>query len=77
MKKDKVLRLTLALFLASILTLRPATAFAVEPDTPTPAGPNRAFTGDDLFRLAGATDPQISPDESRFAYVRMTMGPTH
>ena len=36
------------------------------------AGPTRAFTGEDLFSLAGATDPQISPDGSRVAYVRMS-----
>ena len=74
MKKDKVLRLTLALFLAFLLALPPATAFAQESDAPTPApsGPTRAFTGDDLFRLAGATDPRISPDGSHVAYVRMT-----
>lgn len=35
-------------------------------------GPNRAFTGADLFSLAGATDPQISPDGARVAYVRMS-----
>ena len=34
--------------------------------------PSRSFAGEDLFRLAGATDPQISPDGSRVAYVRMT-----
>jgi dipeptidyl aminopeptidase/acylaminoacyl peptidase len=33
---------------------------------------NRSFAGKDLFNLAGATDPQISPDGSRVAYVRMT-----
>ncbi|MEW9854219.1 prolyl oligopeptidase family serine peptidase [Novosphingobium sp. M1R2S20] len=35
-------------------------------------GPTRTFTGEDLFRLAGATDPQISPDGTRVAYVRMS-----
>ncbi len=34
--------------------------------------PNTAFTGGDLFKLAGATDPQISSDGSRVAYVRMS-----
>ncbi|MBB4859905.1 dipeptidyl aminopeptidase/acylaminoacyl peptidase [Novosphingobium chloroacetimidivorans] len=38
----------------------------------TPAGTNRSFSGSDLFGLVGATDPQISPDGSRVAYVRMT-----
>ncbi|WP_235037708.1 MULTISPECIES: S9 family peptidase [unclassified Novosphingobium] len=37
-----------------------------------PAGPSRTFTGEDLFRLSGVTDPQISPDGSKVAYVRMT-----
>lgn len=32
--------------------------------------PTRAFTGDDLFKLEGATDPQISPDGTRIVYVR-------
>lgn len=35
-------------------------------------GPERAFTPDDMFRLSGATDPQISGDGSRIAYVRMS-----
>lgn len=34
--------------------------------------PTRAFTGEDLFKLEGATDPQISPDGSRIVYVRRT-----
>ncbi len=34
--------------------------------------PTRAFTGDDVFRLSGATDPQISPDGSMIAYTRIT-----
>ncbi|WP_166943897.1 S9 family peptidase [Sphingopyxis panaciterrae] len=33
-------------------------------------GPQHRFTGDDLFDLAAAADPQISPDGSRIAYVR-------
>ncbi|MGB3472435.1 MAG: S9 family peptidase [Erythrobacter sp.] len=32
--------------------------------------PNRTISGEDLFDLAYATDPQISPDGSRIAYVR-------
>jgi len=35
-----------------------------------PAGPNRLFTGSDLFDLEMASDPQISPDGTRIAYVR-------
>ncbi|GGD54154.1 alpha/beta hydrolase family protein [Aurantiacibacter arachoides] len=48
--------------------------------TPTPmsaaaqgsarTGPNRRFTGEDLFDLAWASDPQISPDGRTIAYVR-------
>ncbi|QPC97835.1 alpha/beta hydrolase family protein [Qipengyuania soli] len=34
--------------------------------------PTRAFTGNDLFKLEGAADPQISPDGSQIVYVRMT-----
>jgi len=33
-------------------------------------GPERGFTPDDMFNLAGATDPQISPDGSKIVYVR-------
>ncbi len=32
--------------------------------------PNRTFTGEDLFSLAVASDPQINPDGSQIAYVR-------
>ena len=35
-------------------------------------GPQRAFTGEDLFNLSGATDPEISQDGSKVAYVRMS-----
>ncbi|MEP5937654.1 MAG: S9 family peptidase [Erythrobacter sp.] len=34
--------------------------------------PNPHFTGDDLFGLSVAADPQISPDGSAIAYVRRT-----
>ena len=34
------------------------------------AGPNTAFSGSDLFNLAMASDPQISPDGRQVAYVR-------
>ncbi|WP_338241578.1 S9 family peptidase [Aurantiacibacter hainanensis] len=33
-------------------------------------GPNRTFTGEDLFDLAIAADPQISPDGDHIVYVR-------
>lgn len=34
------------------------------------AGPERSFVPNDLFKLQGVTDPQISPDGSRIVYVR-------
>lgn len=59
--------------LASALSLHALTvglpAFAAA-DLAKVDGPQRAFTPDDLFKLEGATDPQISPDGSRIAYVR-------
>ncbi len=45
----------------------PATGPAAGQDAPV-----RAFSGEDLFKLEGATDPQISPDGSRVVYVRRT-----
>ncbi|KHK93623.1 alpha/beta hydrolase family protein [Novosphingobium malaysiense] len=44
-------------------------AFAAE-ETAKADGPVRAFTADDLFKLDGVTDPEISPDGSQIAYVR-------
>src|SRR5436305_10445002 len=35
-----------------------------------PTGPSRTFEARDLFSLEAASDPQISPDGSRIAYVR-------
>lgn len=35
-------------------------------------GPQRSFAGADLFDLEQASDPQISPDGSRIAYVRQS-----
>jgi dipeptidyl aminopeptidase/acylaminoacyl peptidase len=52
--------------LALILCALAAPALA-QPASP---GPNRIFTGQDLFDLEVATDPQISPDGSKIAYVR-------
>ncbi|MDB5670027.1 MAG: family peptidase [Alphaproteobacteria bacterium] len=54
---------TLALILALGLA-GPAVAFAA------PDGPSRIFEPRDLFSLEAASDPQISPDGSRIAYVR-------
>jgi Tol biopolymer transport system component len=48
-----------------------ATATAPEDATGSAqTGPQRRFTGEDLFGLAAASDPQISPDGRHIAYVR-------
>ncbi|WP_066720145.1 alpha/beta hydrolase family protein [Sphingomonas pituitosa] len=52
----------LALLLSAAI---PAAALAQE-------GPTRLFTGSDLFSLEQASDPQISPDGSKVAYVRQS-----
>jgi len=52
----------LALLLSTAI---PAAALAQD-------GPNRLFTGSDLFALEQASDPQISPDGSKVAYVRQS-----
>ena len=57
-----MLRLSCALLLACAAALPAAAAPA--------AGPSRTFEARDLFSLEAATDPQISPDGSKIAYVR-------
>jgi dipeptidyl aminopeptidase/acylaminoacyl peptidase len=47
-----------------------ATALAAPAAAAPATGPNRYFTGSDLFSLEVATDPQISPDGKTIAYVR-------
>lgn len=47
-----------------------ATAFSTPALAAPAAGPSRYFTGDDLFNLEVATDPEISPDGRTIAYVR-------
>lgn len=63
--------LKLAAF-AALLAMPLATPLSAEDDTdmgnPDPA----LFSGDDLFGLSVAADPQISPDGRRIAYVRRT-----
>ncbi|MEO0463238.1 MAG: S9 family peptidase [Pseudomonadota bacterium] len=65
-----------ALFAVSLaalaLPLVPAAAQSdpAEASETVQTGPNRTFTGDDLFDLAYAADPQISPDGKRIIYVR-------
>lgn len=63
-----MLRITLALLLAGSAT----TALAQQQPAAAPAAqaPSRLFTGSDLFALEQASDPQISPDGTRIAYVR-------
>jgi dipeptidyl aminopeptidase/acylaminoacyl peptidase len=45
------------------------TAFCAAPAA-APTGPSRSFEARDLFSLEAASDPEISPDGSRIAYVR-------
>jgi dipeptidyl aminopeptidase/acylaminoacyl peptidase len=52
------------------LALLSATCFAAPAAAAPAMGPNRYFTGSDLFDLEVATDPQISPDGRTIAYVR-------
>ena len=52
----------------ALLTISPA-ALAQPVSAPTP-GPSRTFDAADLFGLEVASDPQISPDGRRIAYVR-------
>ena len=62
-----MLRHALALLLAG------AALPVLAQDAPTKAdAPSRVFTGSDLFNLEQASDPQISPDGRRIAYVRRT-----
>jgi dipeptidyl aminopeptidase/acylaminoacyl peptidase len=52
--------------LAFALAVTLASPIAAAP----PEGPSRAFEPRDLFSLEAASDPQISPDGTRIAYVR-------
>lgn len=56
-------KLLAALLAGAASALMPLSAMAED-------GPQRAFTGDDLFRLEAAADVQISPDGRSIAYVR-------
>jgi len=55
--------------LAVLLALAPLPVLAQA--TPADA-PVAAFTGNDLFKLEAARDPQVSPDGKRIAYVRQS-----
>jgi dipeptidyl aminopeptidase/acylaminoacyl peptidase len=63
------------LYLAAVLAASCAQAAlaqeAAPPAVPT-AGSERRFTARDLFDLSMASDPQISPDGTRIAYVRVS-----
>lgn len=54
----------------TIALLAAATALGTPLVAKPAAGPDRYFTGGDLFNLEVATDPQISPDGRTIAYVR-------
>ena len=54
----------------SFALLCAATALSSPAFAKPAAGPSSAFTGNDLFNLEVATDPQISPDGRTIAYVR-------
>ncbi len=53
------------LYGAALLLCVEGTALAAAPE-----GPSRTFDARDLFSLEAASDPQISPDGTRIAYVR-------
>ena len=58
--------------LAAIALLGAGPLLAADP-APAPAdGPVAAFTGNDLFKLEAARDPQVSPDGRTIAYVRQS-----
>ena len=57
-------------FIRTIALFATATALSSPLAAKPAAGPNRYFTGGDLFNLEVATDPQISPDGRTIAYVR-------
>ncbi|WP_108791784.1 prolyl oligopeptidase family serine peptidase [Erythrobacter sp. Alg231-14] len=69
-----------AQFAASLIAIPVALATPVAAQSPESADPikhgsertepTRIFTGEDLFDLAVASDPQISPDGNQIAYVR-------
>ena len=60
-----------ALTLVATALVGAATAFAQQA-APSIDGPVTAFTGNDLFKLEAARDPQISPDGRQIAYVRQS-----
>ena len=69
MMKPTCLAALLMLLLASHGALAQA---APDAPSPAPAGPEWRFTAQDLFGLSMASGPQISPDGTRIAYVRVS-----
>ena len=69
---------TFVLLTACAMAIATAPMASLQAEAKTPAqgsaktGPDAMFQGQDLFDLAYATDPQISPDGSQIAYVRRT-----
>ncbi|WP_298335754.1 S9 family peptidase [uncultured Erythrobacter sp.] len=59
-----------AILSASALAL--TTPLAADDSSDGVSAPEQHFTGDDIFGLSVAADPQISPDGSKIAYVRRT-----
>lgn len=69
----KTALLSISAFALLTVPISAQTAPAPDPDTARGSersGPVRELTGEDLFDLAYATDPQISPDGETIAYVR-------
>ena len=62
--------MTLTAKFSPLAILFAATALSAPAIAAPATGPNRYFTGHDLFDLEVATDPQISPDGKTIAYVR-------
>ena len=62
--------LLLAVSAFALLTTPAIAQDAAATEAAAPEGPNTTLTGEDLFDLAYATDPQISPDGARIVYTR-------
>jgi dipeptidyl aminopeptidase/acylaminoacyl peptidase len=58
--------------LSPLAILFAATALAAPANAAPATGPNRYFTGSDLFNIEWASDPEISPDGRTIAYVRQS-----
>jgi dipeptidyl aminopeptidase/acylaminoacyl peptidase len=67
---EPALRPTLALLATTALFALAPGSHAQDRPVPAADAANRAFTGNDLFGLQMASDPQISPDGRTIVYVR-------